>query len=410
MLAVNPFPNTTSVPLNTILQVEYNQSLTAGTITSSNVTLYEYSSGTHLTPSLSLVGNGQVINIAPTSNLVAGSQYQVYVSSGVTNSDGLAVQTYSFYFTAGTAADTAAPTILSQAPTNNSTNIATNTLVAVTFNKAINPISVNGSTIQLSTGSITEVPSSISFSPDYTRVSITPQAPLPASTQMTVAIDGVTSLAGKSVAAETTHFTTAAQPNFTAPYVLNPSVQSGQTNVPVNSAFTMQFNEPMDIGSLDVATIGVGSCCWQALPATVSWSADQTTVFIVPSTPLAVGTQYYLYSYSLTDLAGNTQQGFNASFTTSFSANTNPPTVINTSPENTETQVPTNAPVQILFSEPINPATIGQDRAHDRRQPGRLYADIQRCQPIADADPGTAVAAQRQLHSDHCRSPGHGRQ
>ncbi len=360
VLAINPFPNTTSVPLNTILQVEYNQSLTAGTITSSNVTLYEYSSGTHLTPSLSLVGNGQVINIAPTSNLVAGSQYQVYVSSGVTNSDGLAVQAYSFYFTAGTAADTAAPTILSQAPTNNSTNIATNTLVAVTFNKAINPISVNGSTIQLSTGSITEVPSSISFSPDYTRVSITPQAPLPASTQMTVAIGGVTSLAGKSVAAETTHFTTAAQPNFTAPYVLNPSVQSGQTNVPVNSAFTMQFNEPMDIGSLDVATIGVGSCCWQALPATVSWSADQTTVFIVPSTPLAVGTQYYLYSYSLTDLAGNIQQGFNASFTTSFSANTNPPTVINTSPENTETQVPTNAPVQILFSEPINPASIGQ--------------------------------------------------
>jgi hypothetical protein len=48
----------------------------------------------------------------------------------------------------------------------NSTNIGTNTLVSVNFNKAINPVSVTGSTIQLSAGSTNEVPSSISFSPD----------------------------------------------------------------------------------------------------------------------------------------------------------------------------------------------------------------------------------------------------
>ena len=62
----------------------------------------------------------------------------------------------------------------------------------------------------------------------------------------------------------------------------------------------------------------------------------------------------------MTDLSGNPQQNFNISFTTSFSANTNPPTVVNTSPENTETAVPVNAPVQILFSEPIQPTSIGQ--------------------------------------------------
>jgi len=365
--AVNPFPNATNVPLNTVIQVEYNQALAASTINSTNVTLYEYATGTYLTPALSLVGNGQVINIAPTNNLVAGSQYQVMVNgSNVTNTDGVPVQ-YSYdYFTAGAAVDTAAPTILSQAPTNNSTNIGTNSLVSVNFNKAINPVSVTGSTLQFSTSSTTEVPSSISFSPDYTRVSITPMASLPPSTQMTVAINGVTSEAGVPVAKTTTHFTTAAQPVFAAPYVLNPSVQSGQTNVPVNSAFAMQFNEPMDIGSMVGVQVGVSSqyCGYYGqqyqVPATVSWSADQTTVFIVPTSSLAVGTTYYLYSYYLTDLAGNPQQNFCISFTTSFSANTNPPTVINTSPENTLTQVPINSPVEILFSEPIQPSTIGQ--------------------------------------------------
>jgi hypothetical protein len=367
--AVNPLNGATNVPLNTIIQVEYNQALAASTINSSNVTLYDNTAGIFLTPTLSLVGNGQVINIAPTSNLTTSDNYSVGISNAVTNTVGLAVNAFSPNFTAGTAVDTAAPTIVSQAPTNNSTNIGTNTSVSVNFNKAINSISVTGSTIQLSAGSTTEVPSSISFSPDYTRVSIIPLAPLPLSTVMTVAINGVTSEAGKSVAATTTHFTTAAQPDFNPPYVVNPSLLDGQKNVPVNSVFSMQFSKPMDIGSVDGAIVGVCTqpnsyyCIvygYPLVPATISWSTDQTTIFVVPTSPLAVGIGYSLQSSSLTDLAGNPQTNFSVSFTTAFVANTNAPTVINTSPENTETQVPVNSPVQILFNEPIQPTSIGQ--------------------------------------------------
>ncbi len=368
--AVNPLNGVINVPLNTIIQVQYDQALAASTINSSNVTLYDNNAGIYLTPTLSLVGNGQVINIAPTSNLTAGDYYSVGISSGVTNTDGLAVNAFNPNFTAGTVVDTAAPTIVSQAPTNNSTNIGTNTAVSVNFNKIINPISVTGSTIKLSAGATTEVPSSISFSPDYTRVSIIPLAPLPPSTAMTVAISGVTSEAGKSLAnTTTTNFTTAAQPDFNPPYVVNPSVLNGQTNVPVNSVFSVQFSKPMDIGSVDGAIVGVCTqpssyyCIvygYPLVPATISWSADQTTIFVVPTSPLAVGTGYSLQSSSLTDLAGNPQTNFSASFTTSFVANTNPPTVINTSPENTETAVPVNSPVEILFNEPIQPTSIVQ--------------------------------------------------
>ena len=157
-------------------------------------------------------------------------------------------------FTAGTAADNAAPTIMSQAPTNNSTNIGTNALVSVNFNKAINPISVTGQHHPVERGLDHGSAVEHQLQPDYTRVSIIPQAPLPPSTQMTVTVNGVTSQAGKSVAATTTTFTTAAQPDFTAPYVINSSVQNGQANVPVNSVFSMQFSKPMDIGSFNART------------------------------------------------------------------------------------------------------------------------------------------------------------
>ena len=357
--AVNPVYSSTNVPVNTILGIEYNQALLPVTVNTINVTLEQYTSATYQTSTLSLVGGGQVIQIQPSSNLAPNLPYRACVS-GVTNIDGVPVQNYCLYFTTGTAIDTAAPTIVAVAPSNSSTNVGTNAGVSVTFNKAINPVSVTGSTIQLSAGATTETPSSISFSPDYKRVSITPQAPLPQSTQMTIAINGVTSEAGVAVATQSTTFTTMAGPDFGESSVIRSSVQNGQANVPDNSVFSMTFSKPMDSGSLDGAAVGVGSCCWNPVPATVTWSADQTTVFIVPTSPLAVGAQYYLFSFSLTDLSGNQQQGFDISFTTSFTANTNPPTVINTSPENADTQVPTNSPVEVLFSESVQPTSVGQ--------------------------------------------------
>jgi len=322
-----------------------------------NVTLDQYTTGTYQTVTVSLVGGGQVIQIQPTSTLGANLPYRACVS-GVTNIDGVPVQNYCLYFTTGTAIDTAAPTIVSVAPPNSSTNIGTNAGVSVTFNKAINPVSVTGSTIQLSAGATTETPSSISFSPDYMRVSITPQAPLPPSTQMTIAINGVTSEAGMAVATQSTNFTTMAGPDFSAPYVVNPSVQSSQT-VGTNAAFAIQFSKPMDIGSLDGASVGVGSCCWNPVPATVSWSADQTTVFIVPTSPLAAGsTQYYLFSFSLTDLSGNLQSGFDVNFYTGTGAVTTGPVVQQVSPPSGFTGVPINAPINILFNESISAASL----------------------------------------------------
>ena len=286
--AVNPFPNATNVPLNTIIQVEFNQPLAAGSIScngsSGSVTLYQSSTATYLTPNCTLIGGGQVINIAPSGNLASGSQYQVKVLASVTNSNGIPVQPLTANFTAGSAADNAAPIIISEAPSNNATGIGTNALVSVNFNKPINPVSVTGSTVQLGANSVTEVPSSISFTPDYTRVTIAPQAPLPPSTLMTLAVNGVTSQAGASVASTTTTFTTAAQPDFTAPYVINSSVQNGQANVPVNSVFSMKFSKAMDIGSFNASNVYVsGGILTQIVPSTVSWSADQTTIFLVPA-------------------------------------------------------------------------------------------------------------------------------
>jgi hypothetical protein len=272
------------------------------------------------------------------------------------------VQPYQLNFTAGTATDTVAPTVLTVAPPNASVGIGTNAAVSVNFNKAVNPVSVTGSSIQLSGGSVTEVPSSISFTPDYTRTMIVPQAPLPSSTQMAIAISGVTGEGGASVASQTTHFTTMAGADFIAPYVVNSSVLNGQT-VGTNAAFAMQFNKPIDLGSIDGAAVGISSynCGYGPqfqVPASVSWSADQTTIFFVPTTPLAAATTYYLYSDFMTDLSGNPQQNFCVSFSSGGGTDTTGPVVQQVSPPSGITGVPINAPVQILFNEALSGASL----------------------------------------------------
>jgi large repetitive protein len=361
--AVNPFPSAPNVPLNTVIQIEYNQPLLASTINSTNVVLYQYSTGTFLTPTLSLSGGGQIINITPTSNLVAGSQYFAYVSYGgnVTNTDGVNVQAYELGFTAGSATDTVAPTIVTVTPPNLATKIGTNAGVAVAFNKAINPVSVTGSSIQLSGGSVTEVPSSISFTTDYKRTVIVPQAPLPSSTQMAIAISGVTGQNGVAVANQTTHFTTMAGADFFGPSVIDSSVQSGQT-VGTNAVFAMQFNEPIDPGSVNPGGVTTDVFLYDYttgyVATNIGFSADMTTVFLTPSANLTTSHQFEICSYYVTDLSGNAQQNFCVSFFSGTGTDTTGPAVQQVSPPSGFTGVGINAPVDILFNEAIDGASL----------------------------------------------------
>jgi hypothetical protein len=360
---LNPFSGATNVPLNTVIQVEYNQPLLASTITNASVTLYQYSTSSYLTPAVSLVGTS-VVNIAPTINLVSGSVYQVYVNANnlLTNIDGVPVQGYAYNFTAGTATDTAAPTISSVAPANSATNIGTNAGVSVNFNKAINPVSVTGSSIQLSGGSVTEVPSSISFTTDFTRTMIIPQAPLPSSTSMALAISGVTSQAGVSVASQTTHFTTMASPDFSAPYVVFASVVGGQT-VGTNAAFAMQFNKPMDPGTVNPGGVTTDVFLYDYssgyVATAITFSADLTTVMLKPTATLTPSHQFEMCSYYITDLSGNPQNNFCVSgFFTGTGTVTTGPVVQQVSPPSGFTGVGINAPADILFNGPIDGASV----------------------------------------------------
>ena len=220
-------------------------------------------------------------------------------AQNLTNTNGVAAPVAYLYFTTGTATDSTAPTVVSVGPPTGATDVGVNALVVVTFNKAVNPISVTGATIQISGGGQTEIPSSISFDPTNTTVTITPQMPLAANTLTTITINGVTDAQGNAVTPKTSTFTTGPGPDTLAPVISQSNVPN-QTIIPTNFALNVQFSEPMDPGSINSNTFGLYSeGLAQYVTGTISTKLRPKTATFVPTTTLTPGTPYIHSAWGL---------------------------------------------------------------------------------------------------------------
>ena len=178
---------------------------------------------------------------------------------------------------------------------------------------------------------------------------------------MTISINGITDLSGNLIVPLVAHFTTANGADTVAPTVLFSSVESGAVNVPVNSVFTLKFSKAMDARTLNSTNFRLYNYSTGIyLPTTFTFGPDGTTATLIPTSPLAVGTQYQLSAYNAQDLSGNTSVHFAISFTTAFSANNVAPVISGTSPVQGGTGVPTNAVIEIFFSEPIQSTALSQ--------------------------------------------------
>jgi hypothetical protein len=317
---------------------------------------------------LSLMGNGKVVQFQPTSALPANHNFQV-TAQNLTNTSGVAAPTANLYFTTGTASDSTAPTVTAVAPQNGTLNVGINATVRVIFSKTIDSISVNGSTIQISGAGQTEIPASITFDTTGTIVTISPLMPLPASTQITVAINGVTDPQGNLVVPKSTTFTTGTGPDTAAADVIAVNPDTSAVNVPTNSPIIIQFNKQMDSTTVTNATLALyDNVTGQLVAGSISASADMKTFSFIPSGPLPVGRSFTIVSGtgnflglgSALDLTGNPQQFFEVSFTTGSGEDMTPPQVTETNPGNGVSGVGTNALAQIEFNKGISPTSVGQ--------------------------------------------------
>ena len=199
-------------------------------------------------------------------------------------------------------ADCAAPTVSFTDPANGATGVALNQAIAATFDEAMDPATINGSTFILKKGS-----QPVSGTVTYAGVTATfkPTLALAPNTVYTATITtGAKDVAGNALASDFVwSFTTGAAADTTAPTVTLTVPANAATGVAINQKIAATFSEEMNPSTINTTTFTLKQ---GATPVAGTVTYVGTTATFAPSSNLAANTTYTAtITTGAKDLAGN---------------------------------------------------------------------------------------------------------
>ena len=355
----SPTNNATGVAPSSTIKVTFSEAMDVSTMVAANFALKVTSGGAAVSGTLTYDAPTRTATFTP-AGLAELTGYTMTVSGNVKDAAGnLMGGAYIFAFTTG---DATAPSVTVVIPANAATNIALNTTVKVTFSEAMDPTSVNGSTVSLkNTLTSAVITATVVYDAATLSATLTPVGPLVGNTGYTVTVStGAKDAAGNPLGAAFTSTFTTLNPDTTRPTVMAVLPINNAISVAVNSTVRVTFSEAMDPATITGTTVTLRATSPSAaVPATVTYDVPTNTAILTPTASLAQGKNYTVtVTTGVTDLAGNALLAqFTSTFTT-FAPDAIAPTVVGVVPTNNATGIATNATVQVTFSEAMDQATL----------------------------------------------------
>lgn len=286
VIATSPVDGAFSVPLAQTITATFNKEMNAETINATSFIVT--ADGNPIVGTVSYTG--VVASFDPTSSLLANTIYTATITTLVKDEAGNALQTnYVWMFTTGIS-----PFVMATSPINEAVNVALNELVTATFNKPMNPSTINSNSFI-----VTQAGTIVSGVVTYAGViaSFTPTNPLSATTIYTATITTLAEdVAGNPVLVDYVWtFTTDA-----APSVTSTSPIDNATGVALNKTITATFSVPMNSATLTASSFIVkqGNT---TIAGALSYANN--TVSFVPVTPLL---ENKVYTCTITTAVKNT--------------------------------------------------------------------------------------------------------
>ncbi len=249
-------------------------------------------------------------------------------------------------------------------------NVALTSTISVTFNRQMDPSSINDTTFIVLRDTVAVAGG---FSYRDSTSTFTPTANLAANSTIHVRISAnVWDMNGNTMDQDfewsfTTEDETQTEPepetDNTPPQITETNPLQDAQNIPMNSAITATFSEEIDPSTVNTATFLLedGNT---VINGSVSYSG-MTAVF-TPSESLEMGTVYLAtVTNGVQDTAGNplTEDytwNFNTENTEEEETDTVPPTISATNPDDTNDNVAVDVTLSATFSEPMNASTISE--------------------------------------------------
>jgi hypothetical protein len=250
------------------------------------------------------------------------------------------------------------PIVISTSPIDTASSIGLNKKVDATFNKEMDPSTINGSSFILRqgttviSGQVTYTGSTATFSPTN---NLTPNT-----TYTGTISKGVEDQGGNAMINDYTwKFTTGAGPDLIAPTVILTDPLNAATGVVLDKKISATFSKVMD--SLSVTTnFKITNTTLGGTNEAGTVSYNGTTAVFAPAVNLSPNTTYTgTITNGAKDLVGNNfKASYVWSFTTGSIGDVIAPTVISTIPANGATGVAFDTDLSATFSEAMDPATI----------------------------------------------------
>ena len=190
----------TGVPINRKINATFSKAMDPSTITTATFTLMQGT--TAVSGAVTYAANSNTAAFAPSTNLASNTVFTATVTTGAKDLAGNALASnFVWTFTTGASADTTPPNVLSTNPTNNATGVAINHTANATFNKAMDPSTINTANFTLAGPGANPITGTVAYDAVNQIATFTPGNNLASNTQFTATVTtGVKDLSGNALA------------------------------------------------------------------------------------------------------------------------------------------------------------------------------------------------------------------
>ncbi|MFO0891121.1 MAG: DUF4082 domain-containing protein [Isosphaeraceae bacterium] len=241
------------------------------------------------------------------------------------------------------------PSLTARSPAPGATGVGAGSPVTATFNEPVRPETVS---FELRDGNNNLIPASLAYNSSTFVATLTPLAPLAASTTYTATVNGALDLAGIAMVPASWSFTTVT--DSVGPSVVSTTPASGESAVALGTAISVTFSEPVNPATINFFLEDVAE---NLIPASMTYDSLTYTATLTPSSPLAASTRYTAEVTGAQDLAGNPIAA-TASWEFVTSSANQVPTVLTTSPPNGAGNLSVAAVVSATFNQNVLPESI----------------------------------------------------
>ncbi len=377
VLTTDPANLATSVALNKVITVTFNEIMNPATITQASIII----TGTTAVAG-TVTYSGTTATFIPTSPLAVNTTYTGRVTTAVKDATGNALQTdHVWTFSTGA---TLSPVVITTDPLNNATAVPLNKMITATFNMPMNPLTLNATTFTVKQGT-TAVAGVVTN--NGTTAFFTATTALTSNTLYTATITSAAkNTAGTPLAGDYVWtFTTG---TLTAPTVISTDPVNSATAVVLNKVVNATFSELMSPSTINATnfTLMQGTT---VVTGAVTYTGS--TASFTPAANLLPGAVYTAtVTTGAKNLAGTSlANNYVWTFTTGTSVS---PIVISSDPVNNATGVSLNKTVNATFNMAMDPLTINATNFTIKQGATAVTGTVTYTGSIASFTPAVAFA------------------